>query len=123
LLKAAAIMESRIQELMVLLCRESGKTYSNGIAEVREAVDFLRYYAAQMQSIEDNGTLSPLGTILCISPWNFPLAIFTGQISAALVAGNTVIAKPAEQTPLIAAQAIQILWEAAALSNNSARKS
>ncbi|WP_327857253.1 trifunctional transcriptional regulator/proline dehydrogenase/L-glutamate gamma-semialdehyde dehydrogenase [Acinetobacter guillouiae] len=112
LLKAATIMESRIQELMVLLCRESGKTYSNGIAEVREAVDFLRYYAAQMQSIEDNGTLSPLGTILCISPWNFPLAIFTGQISAALVAGNTVIAKPAEQTPLIAAQAIQILWEA-----------
>jgi RHH-type transcriptional regulator, proline utilization regulon repressor / proline dehydrogenase / delta 1-pyrroline-5-carboxylate dehydrogenase len=112
LLKAANLMESRIQELMVLLCRESGKTYSNAIAEVREAVDFLRYYAAQMQSIDEKQLLSPLGTILCISPWNFPLAIFTGQVSAALVAGNTVIAKPAEQTPLIAAQAIQILWEA-----------
>lgn len=110
LLKAADLMETRLQELMVLLCRESGKTYSNAIAEVREAVDFLRYYAAQMQSIDQH--LTPLGTILCISPWNFPLAIFTGQISAALVAGNTVIAKPAEQTPLIAAQAIQILWEA-----------
>ncbi|WP_010111724.1 trifunctional transcriptional regulator/proline dehydrogenase/L-glutamate gamma-semialdehyde dehydrogenase [Acinetobacter sp. P8-3-8] len=112
LLKAADIMESRIQELMVLLCRESGKTYSNGIAEVREAVDFLRYYAAQMQHISEDVQLKPLGTILCISPWNFPLAIFTGQVAAALVAGNTVIAKPAEQTPLIAAQAIQILWEA-----------
>lgn len=112
LLKAADIMESRMQELMVLLCRESGKTYSNGIAEVREAVDFLRYYASQVQHISDHEQLKPLGTILCISPWNFPLAIFTGQVAAALVAGNTVIAKPAEQTPLIAAQAIQILWEA-----------
>ena len=112
LLKAADIMESRMQELMVLLCRESGKTYSNGIAEVREAVDFLRYYASQVQHISEDTQLKPLGTILCISPWNFPLAIFTGQVAAALVAGNTVIAKPAEQTPLIAAQAIQILWEA-----------
>ncbi|KAF1024459.1 MAG: Bifunctional protein PutA [Acinetobacter bereziniae] len=112
LLKAADLMETRIQELMVLLCRESGKTYSNAIAEVREAVDFLRYYAAQMQRMDETQTPSPLGTVLCISPWNFPLAIFTGQISAALVAGNTVIAKPAEQTSLIAALAIQILWEA-----------
>lgn len=112
LFKAADLMEARLEELMLLLCRESGKTYSNGIAEVREAVDFLRYYAAQMQNISKHTTLQALGTVLCISPWNFPLAIFTGQVAAALVAGNTVIAKPAEQTPLIAAQAIQILWEA-----------
>ncbi|AYO54231.1 trifunctional transcriptional regulator/proline dehydrogenase/L-glutamate gamma-semialdehyde dehydrogenase [Acinetobacter wuhouensis] len=112
LLKAADLMEARIHELMVLLNRESGKTYSNAIAEVREAVDFLRYYAAQAKAIDHNTVIEPLGTVLCISPWNFPLAIFSGQISAALVAGNTVIAKPAEQTPLIAAQAIQILWEA-----------
>ena len=111
LFNAADLMEERLEELMVLLCRESGKTYSNGIAEVREAVDFLRYYAEQMRHTNDP-SLKPLGTILCISPWNFPLAIFTGQIAAALVAGNTVIAKPAEQTPLIAAQAIQILWQA-----------
>ena len=110
--RAADIMQSRLQELMVLLCHESGKTYSNAIAEVREAIDFLRYYAAQIIDLEDNTVIQPLGTMLCISPWNFPLAIFTGQVAAALVAGNTVIAKPAEQTPLIAAQAIQILWEA-----------
>lgn len=110
--RAADLMQSRMQELMVLLCRESGKTYANAIAEVREAVDFLRYYAAQMIDLDQNTVIQPLGTVLCISPWNFPLAIFTGQISAALVAGNTVIAKPAEQTPLIAAQAIQILWQA-----------
>ncbi|OTG82243.1 trifunctional transcriptional regulator/proline dehydrogenase/L-glutamate gamma-semialdehyde dehydrogenase [Acinetobacter sp. ANC 4648] len=111
LLKAADIMEARMQDLMVLLCREAGKTYSNGISEVREAVDFLRYYAEQVKSI-DNSEIKPLGTVLCISPWNFPLAIFTGQIAAALAAGNCVIAKPAEQTPLIAAEAIKILWEA-----------
>ncbi|NNH39303.1 trifunctional transcriptional regulator/proline dehydrogenase/L-glutamate gamma-semialdehyde dehydrogenase [Acinetobacter terrae] len=110
--RAADIMQSRMQELMVLLCRESGKTYANAISEVREAVDFLRYYAAQMMDLDPNTVIQPLGTVLCISPWNFPLAIFTGQIAAALVAGNTVIAKPAEQTPLIAAQAIQILWQA-----------
>src|SRR5699024_3285678 len=110
--RAADIMQSRMQELMILLCRESGKTYANAIAEVREAIDFLRYYAAQMIDLDQNTVIQPLGTVLCISPWNFPLAIFTGQISAALVAGNTVIAKPAEQTPLIAAQAIQILWQA-----------
>lgn len=110
--RAADIMQSRMQELMILLCRESGKTYANAIAEVREAVDFLRYYATQMIDMDQDAVIQPLGTVLCISPWNFPLAIFTGQISAALVTGNTVIAKPAEQTPLIAAQAIQILWEA-----------
>ncbi|ELO6156063.1 bifunctional proline dehydrogenase/L-glutamate gamma-semialdehyde dehydrogenase PutA, partial [Escherichia coli] len=110
--RAADLMESRIQELMVLLCRESGKTYANAIAEVREAVDFLRYYAAQCTNLATNAQIESLGTVLCISPWNFPLAIFSGQISAALVAGNTVIAKPAEQTPLIASLAIQMLWEA-----------
>lgn len=110
--KAAELMEQRLLPLMVLLSREAGKTYANAIAEVREAVDFMRYYAAQVLDLSDNVQIQPLGTVLCISPWNFPLAIFTGQISAALVAGNTVIAKPAEQTPLIAAQAVQILWEA-----------
>lgn len=119
--RAADLMQDRMQMLMVLLCRENGKTYANGIAEVREAVDFLRYYAAQMISLETQfqspssakpAALTPLGTVLCISPWNFPLAIFTGQIAAALATGNCVIAKPAEQTPLIASQAIAILWEA-----------
>ncbi|QOW49884.1 trifunctional transcriptional regulator/proline dehydrogenase/L-glutamate gamma-semialdehyde dehydrogenase [Acinetobacter sp. YH12138] len=110
--RAADLMEAQLQSLMVLLSRESGKTYANAIAEVREAVDFLRYYAAQIIDLAENTQIEPLGTVLCISPWNFPLAIFTGQIAAALVAGNTVIAKPAEQTPLIAAQAVHILWEA-----------
>lgn len=112
LFKAADLMEDRMQELMVLLCRESGKTYSNGIAEVREAVDFLRYYASQVQSFPSNTQIKSLGTILCISPWNFPLAIFSGQISAALAVGNCVIAKPAEQTPLIASEAVKIFWQA-----------
>lgn len=110
--KAADLMESRMQELMVLLCREAGKTYANAISEVREAVDFLRYYATQIESLKPTTQIEPLGTVLCISPWNFPLAIFTGQIAAALGAGNCVIAKPAEQTPLIAAQAVHILHEA-----------
>ncbi len=112
LFKAADLMEARMQELMVLLCRESGKTYANGIAEVREAVDFMRYYAAQIHSLSSNSAIKALGTVLCISPWNFPLAIFSGQISAALAVGNCVIAKPAEQTPLIAAEAVKILWQA-----------
>lgn len=112
LLNAADLMEDRLLELMSLLCRESGKTYANAIAEVREAVDFLRYYASQVLDLDANVKIQPLGTVLCISPWNFPLAIFTGQIAAALVAGNTVIAKPAEQTPLIASIAVQILWQA-----------
>ena len=112
LFKAADLMESRIQELMVLLSRESGKTYANGIAEVREAVDFLRYYASQAMSFGNPTQLPALGTILCISPWNFPLAIFSGQIAAALAVGNCVIAKPAEQTPLIASLAVGILREA-----------
>ncbi len=77
--RAADIMQSRMQELMILLCRESGKTYANAIAEVREAVDFLRYYAAQMIDLDRDTVIQPLGTVLCISPWNFPLAIFTGH--------------------------------------------
>uniref|UniRef100_UPI00248ED038 L-glutamate gamma-semialdehyde dehydrogenase n=1 Tax=Aeromonas taiwanensis TaxID=633417 RepID=UPI00248ED038 len=84
----------------------------NAIAEVREAVDFLRYYAAQARDHFANDTHRPLGPVVCISPWNFPLAIFTGQVCAALAAGNTVLAKPAEQTPLVAAQAVRILREA-----------
>ena len=92
--------------------RENGKTAANAITEVRKAIDFLYYYAAKILDLADNTSIQPLCTVLCISPWNFPLATFTGQISAAVVAGNTVIAKPAEQTPLIAALAIQILWQA-----------
>ncbi|OEY97077.1 trifunctional transcriptional regulator/proline dehydrogenase/L-glutamate gamma-semialdehyde dehydrogenase [Acinetobacter qingfengensis] len=109
---AADIMESRLLELMVLLCRESGKTYANAIAEVREAVDFLRYYAQHAQSLTHPENIKGLGVVLCISPWNFPLAIFSGQIAAALVTGNSVLAKPAEQTSLIAFQAVKILHEA-----------
>ncbi|ECI9603860.1 trifunctional transcriptional regulator/proline dehydrogenase/L-glutamate gamma-semialdehyde dehydrogenase [Salmonella enterica] len=112
LLRAASLMESRMQQLIGILVREAGKTFSNAIAEVREAVDFLRYYARQIRDHFDNETHRPLGPVVCISPWNFPLAIFTGQIAAALAAGNSVIAKPAEQTPLIAAQGVAILLEA-----------
>lgn len=109
--RVADRMEAEIQQLMGLLVRESGKTFANAIAEVREAVDFLRYYAAQARAF-GNDSHRPLGPVVCISPWNFPLAIFTGQVAAALAAGNTVLAKPAEQTPLIAAQAVRILLDA-----------
>ncbi|MCH4225672.1 MAG: trifunctional transcriptional regulator/proline dehydrogenase/L-glutamate gamma-semialdehyde dehydrogenase [Alcaligenes faecalis] len=112
LLRAADGMEAQMQPLMGILVREAGKTYANAIAEVREAVDFLRYYAQQVQVQFSNHSHRPLGPIVCISPWNFPLAIFTGQVAAALAAGNTVLAKPAEQTSLIAAQAVRILWDA-----------
>ncbi|MBI2731948.1 MAG: L-glutamate gamma-semialdehyde dehydrogenase, partial [Aquabacterium sp.] len=84
----------------------------NAVGEVREAIDFLHYYAAQARHDLHDGHHQPLGPVVCISPWNFPLAIFSGQIAAALAAGNTVLAKPAEQTPLIAAQAVRILHEA-----------
>jgi len=110
--RAAQHMEDGMQQLIGILVREAGKTYNNAIAEVREAVDFLRYYAGMVRSDFDNETHRPLGPVVCISPWNFPLAIFTGQIAAALAAGNSVLAKPAEQTPLIAAQAVQILLDA-----------
>ena len=108
--KAADMLEAETHAMMAVLMREAGKNAANAIAEVREAVDFLRYYAAQASSLSP-GTAS-LGTVLCISPWNFPLAIFLGQVSAALAAGNCAVAKPAEQTPLIAAQAVHILWQA-----------
>ncbi|PRH87670.1 trifunctional transcriptional regulator/proline dehydrogenase/L-glutamate gamma-semialdehyde dehydrogenase [Labrys okinawensis] len=109
--RAADIMQSEMPVLLGLIMREAGKSMPNAIAEVREAIDFLRYYADQARR-----TLGvahrPLGPVVCISPWNFPLAIFSGQVAAALVAGNAVLAKPAEETPLIAAQAVRILHEA-----------
>ncbi len=105
---AADMYEARFGELFALLHREAGKTPADAIAELREAVDFLRYYAAQ--AMLHNGV--PRGRIACISPWNFPLAIFTGQIAAALATGNAVLAKPAEATGLIAHLAAQILLDA-----------
>jgi len=108
--KAADIMEGRSERLIGLACREAGKTIPDGIAEVREAVDFLRYYADEAETALKGR--KPLGVVATISPWNFPLAIFTGQNAAALAAGNTVVAKPAEPTPLIAAEAVRILHEA-----------
>ena len=109
--RAADAMQKETPQLLGLIMREAGKSLPNAIAEVREAIDFLRYYAQQARKSLTNANL-PLGVIACISPWNFPLAIFTGQVCAALVAGNAVLAKPAEETPLIAAQAVRILQEA-----------
>ena len=95
------------------IVREAGKTLPNAIGEVREAVDFLRYYAARLRrdGFGESDTHRPLGPVACISPWNFPLAIFTGQVAAALAAGNPVLAKPAEETPLVAALAVRLLRE------------
>jgi RHH-type proline utilization regulon transcriptional repressor/proline dehydrogenase/delta 1-pyrroline-5-carboxylate dehydrogenase len=107
--RAADRLEARMPVLIGLIVREAGKSFQNAIAEIREAVDFLRYYAHEAS--RGLGTSKPLGPVVCISPWNFPLAIFTGQIAAALVAGNPVLAKPAEETPLIAAEAVRILHE------------
>ena len=112
LLRAAERMEARLPWLLGPIVREAGKSFANAIAEVREAVDFLRYYATQVRDGFDNATHRPLGPIVCISPWNFPLAIFTGQVAAALAAGNAVLAKPAEETPLIASLAVELLREA-----------
>jgi RHH-type proline utilization regulon transcriptional repressor/proline dehydrogenase/delta 1-pyrroline-5-carboxylate dehydrogenase len=103
------LFEQNMAELMALAVREAGKSLPNAIAEIREAVDFLRYYAAE---IREEGGAKALGAVTCISPWNFPLAIFTGQVAAALAAGNVVLAKPAEQTPLIAHRAVQLFHEA-----------
>jgi RHH-type transcriptional regulator, proline utilization regulon repressor / proline dehydrogenase / delta 1-pyrroline-5-carboxylate dehydrogenase len=109
--RAANIMEGEMPQLLGLIMREAGKSLPNAIAEVREAVDFLRYYAAEARrTLSDQS--QALGAVVCISPWNFPLAIFIGQIAAALVAGNAVLAKPAEETPLIASEGIRILLEA-----------
>ncbi|SFA85212.1 L-proline dehydrogenase /delta-1-pyrroline-5-carboxylate dehydrogenase [Poseidonocella pacifica] len=106
LAKAADLYEANTAEIFALLAREAGKTLPDAVAELREAVDFLRFYGANAPD------QPPVGRFVCISPWNFPLAIFTGQIAAALAAGNTVLAKPAEQTPLIAAFAVRLLHEA-----------
>ncbi|MEX3014254.1 bifunctional proline dehydrogenase/L-glutamate gamma-semialdehyde dehydrogenase PutA [Gymnodinialimonas hymeniacidonis] len=105
---AADLYEANAPELFAILAREAGKTLLDAEAELREAVDFLRYYAAHIPDLTD----SALGRVSCISPWNFPLAIFTGQIAAALAAGNAVLAKPAETTPLVAARAVELLHEA-----------
>jgi RHH-type proline utilization regulon transcriptional repressor/proline dehydrogenase/delta 1-pyrroline-5-carboxylate dehydrogenase len=105
----ADLFEENRDELMALAVREAGKSLPNAIAEIREAVDFLRYYAAQ---VHGTANVLALGPVTCISPWNFPLAIFTGQVAAALAAGNVVLAKPAEQTPLIAHRAVQLFHQA-----------
>jgi RHH-type proline utilization regulon transcriptional repressor/proline dehydrogenase/delta 1-pyrroline-5-carboxylate dehydrogenase len=112
LLRAADMLEDAGPHLMGLIVREAGKTLPNALGEIREAVDFLRYYATQARDTLAADTHRPLGPVACISPWNFPLAIFTGQVGAALAAGNPVLAKPAEETPLIAAQAVRLLHEA-----------
>lgn len=120
----ADLLESNHVEFLSLACMEAGKTLNDAIGEIREAVDFCRYYAMLAQQtmapVRLTGytgelnelSLHPRGTVLCISPWNFPLAIFTGQVIAALVTGNCVIAKPAEQTPLIAALAVKLMHQA-----------
>lgn len=105
---AADLYEHNFGELFALITREAGKTRMDAVAELREAVDFLRYYAARGLEL----TQPPLGRVACISPWNFPLAIFTGQIAAALAAGNAVLAKPAEQTSLTAHIAVALLHRA-----------
>jgi RHH-type proline utilization regulon transcriptional repressor/proline dehydrogenase/delta 1-pyrroline-5-carboxylate dehydrogenase len=107
--RAAELFESNSGELMALLAREAGKCAPDAVAEIREAVDFLRYYANRG---EEFSQAQARGNFTCISPWNFPLAIFTGQIAAALIAGNGVLAKPAETTPLVAAAAVKLLYAA-----------
>jgi len=123
--KLADLLEENREELIVLCTREAGKSIQDGIDEVREAVDFCRYYAVQAKKMRAQPELLPgptgelnelflqgRGIFVCISPWNFPLAIFLGQVSAALAAGNTVIAKPAEQTCLIGYRAVQLAHQA-----------
>lgn len=121
---AADVLEENRGELIALLMREAGKTFYDAVAEVREAADFCRYYAAEARThmvttrltgpTGERNTLqlAGRGVFVCISPWNFPLAIFLGQIAAALATGNTVVAKPADQTPLVAALAVNLLHEA-----------
>ena len=123
--RAADLMEENFPEFMALLARESGKTAHDAVSEIREAVDFLRYYSMQARRYWAEPRLMPgptgelnqlslhgRGVFACISPWNFPLAIFTGQVSAALAAGNAVLAKPADQTPAVAALAVRLMHEA-----------
>ncbi len=108
--RAADALETERLAFIALLVREAGKTMPNAVGEVREAVDFCRYYAEQAR--RELGASAALGPIVCIAPWNFPLAIFMGQVVAALAAGNPVLAKPAEQTPCIAAAAVALLHHA-----------
>src|SRR4029077_9349026 len=122
--RAADRLEQERGALIALLQNEGGKTLDDALAEVREAVDYCRYYAAQARMnlapqpmpgpTGESNTLRyrGRGVFVCISPWNFPLAIFLGQVAAALVAGNAVVAKPAEQTPLVAAAAVRLLHAA-----------
>ncbi len=112
--RAADLLEDHRVELIALVVREAGKTFGNALGEVREAVDFCRYYAKQIfdDTLPTVAIPDGRGPLVCISPWNFPLAIFTGQVVAALAAGRCVLAKPAEQTPLIAARAVALLHEA-----------
>jgi len=123
--RMADLLEANCPELMVLCTREAGKSLVDGINEVREAADFCRYYAQRARELFGKPEVLPgptgehneislhgKGVFACISPWNFPLAIFTGQIAAALAAGNAAIAKPAEQTPLVAARAVALFLEA-----------
>jgi RHH-type proline utilization regulon transcriptional repressor/proline dehydrogenase/delta 1-pyrroline-5-carboxylate dehydrogenase len=110
LVRAADLFEAQTAVLVNLLVREAGKTLPAAIGEVREAVDFLRFYAAEVTGWGDGA--KPLGVVAAISPWNFPLAIFAGQVAAALAAGNAVVAKPAPETPLVAAVAVGLLHEA-----------
>ena len=116
---AADLLDQRRAEFIALLVDEAKKTYADAVSEIREAIDFCRYYAVEARKElatialpgptgETNELrLSGRGVFTCVSPWNFPLAIFTGQVAAALVAGNAVLAKPAPQTPLIAAHAVK----------------
>ena len=108
----ADLYEAHAAELFELAAREAGKTWPDTVGEVREACDFARFYASETLREASGGRRLPRGVIACISPWNFPLAIFSGQILAALAAGNAVVAKPAEQTPLIAARAVALMHEA-----------
>ena len=120
--RASDLMQGRLPELVALIVREGGRTQADAVSEVREAIDFCRYYAAQAREKFSQPILLPgptgernslslhgRGVFVCISPWNFPLAIFVGQVAAALAVGNCVLAKPAEQTPLVAALAIKLL--------------
>ncbi|QDP02373.1 bifunctional proline dehydrogenase/L-glutamate gamma-semialdehyde dehydrogenase PutA [Thalassotalea sp. PS06] len=109
--KTADALEANRDELIALCIKEAGKIPVDGVAEVREAVDFCRYYAARAEDMLPSPALQSRGVVLCISPWNFPLAIFLGQVAAAVVTGNTVVAKPAEQTSLIALRTIELMKE------------
>jgi len=110
IIKASDLLEQHYAELFAILRREAGKTLNDCIGELREAVDFMRYYAKEAKHAEKD--TQARGVIVCISPWNFPLAIFSGQLVAALVTGNAVVAKPADQTPLIAIKTVELLLEA-----------